>query len=99
MQGEESVKERITLDEDKVVPFLEMDYDIEQVGLRVLSSAQRRVYGTVCPTCRVWWCMCHGVVVPFLEMDYGLEQVGLRVFAASNAGFRVLHTQPACTCM
>jgi hypothetical protein len=32
LQGEESVKERFTLDEDKVVPFLEMEYGLEQVG-------------------------------------------------------------------
>lgn len=31
LQGEESVKERITLDEDKVVPFLEMEYGLEEV--------------------------------------------------------------------
>jgi SPX domain protein involved in polyphosphate accumulation len=31
-KGEESVKERFTLDEDKVVPFLEMEYGLEQVG-------------------------------------------------------------------
>uniref|UniRef100_A0A383VD06 SPX domain-containing protein n=1 Tax=Tetradesmus obliquus TaxID=3088 RepID=A0A383VD06_TETOB len=29
-KGEESVKERFTLDEDKVVPFLEMEYGLEQ---------------------------------------------------------------------
>jgi hypothetical protein len=33
LQGEESVKERFTLDEDKVVPFLEMEYGLEQVRL------------------------------------------------------------------
>jgi hypothetical protein len=32
MQGEESVKERFTLDESKVVPFLEQEYTLEQVG-------------------------------------------------------------------
>jgi hypothetical protein len=31
-QGEESVKERFTLDEAKVVPFLEQEYTLEQVG-------------------------------------------------------------------
>jgi len=31
LQGEESVKERFTLDEGKVVPFLEQDYTLEQV--------------------------------------------------------------------
>lgn len=30
-QGEESVKERFTLDEAKVVPFLEQEYTLEQV--------------------------------------------------------------------
>jgi hypothetical protein len=39
LQGEESVKERFTLDEDKVVPFLEMEYGLEQVGCRVFTSA------------------------------------------------------------
>ena len=34
-KGEESVKERIALPEDKVVPFLEMEYTLEQVGHRV----------------------------------------------------------------
>jgi hypothetical protein len=31
-QGEESVKERFTLDESKVVPFLEQEYTLEEVG-------------------------------------------------------------------
>jgi SPX domain protein involved in polyphosphate accumulation len=31
-KGEESVKERFQLPEDKVVPFLEMEYSLEQVG-------------------------------------------------------------------
>jgi hypothetical protein len=30
-QGEESVKERFTLDESKVVPFLELEYDLDKV--------------------------------------------------------------------
>jgi SPX domain protein involved in polyphosphate accumulation len=30
-KGEESVKERFAISEDKVVPFLEMEYTLEQV--------------------------------------------------------------------
>jgi len=33
-KGEESVKERFTLDASQVVPFLEMEYDWAKVGLR-----------------------------------------------------------------
>jgi hypothetical protein len=36
-QGEESVKERFTLDESKVVPFLEQEYTLEQVRRAVLQ--------------------------------------------------------------
>lgn len=32
LQGEESVKERFTLDEGKVVPFLEQEYTLEEVS-------------------------------------------------------------------
>jgi len=39
LQGEESVKERFTLDENKVVPFLEMEYDLNAVSDAAASIA------------------------------------------------------------
>lgn len=52
-KGEESVKERFTLDASQVVPFLEMDYDWAKVGLGV------RVESCVCTVCvQCVQCVC-----------------------------------------
>ncbi|KAF6262836.1 VTC domain-containing protein [Scenedesmus sp. NREL 46B-D3] len=44
-KGEESVKERVTLDEDKVVPFLEMEYGLEQAvaDLRAAGKSEGEI--------------------------------------------------------
>jgi hypothetical protein len=44
-KGEESVKERFTLDASQVVPFLEMEYDLSKVGARGGAAGARRGRG------------------------------------------------------